>query len=184
MNSRVYLRALEPDDYLVTIKWREDEEIQRMVSGPKYYVSLEQEKEWVKNAIFDNSRIVLGICIKENDKLIGTVNIQEIDYINRTCHVPILIGAKEEWSKGYATEARMLALRFAFYERGMNRVWATILDSNTPSIRLNEKCGFKKEGILRQSIFKDGVYHDQVIMSILRDEFDVVYQQYLNKYND
>ena len=44
--SRIYLRALEPDDYQVTIKWRSDEEIQNMVGGAKYFVSSEKEKEW------------------------------------------------------------------------------------------------------------------------------------------
>lgn len=180
--SRVYLRALELDDYLITFKWRSDEEIQNMVGGPKYYVSSEKEKEWVRNAIFDKERIVLGICLKENNKLIGTVNIQEFDYINRSCRVPILIGDKSEWSKGYATEARMLALQFAFYERGMNRVWATILDNNIPSVKMHEKCGFKMEGVFRQSIYKDGRFHDQIIMSILKDEFDVLYQDYIQKY--
>ncbi|MBQ9722824.1 MAG: GNAT family N-acetyltransferase [Bacteroidales bacterium] len=115
MESRVYLRALEPDDYKVTFKWRCDDEIQNMVGGLKYFVSSEMEKERVLNSIFDKERIVLGICLKENNKLIGTVNIQEFDWINRSCRVPILIGDKNEWSKGYATEARMLAMRFAFY---------------------------------------------------------------------
>ena len=180
--SRIYLRALEPDDYLVTIKWRSDEDIQNMVGGPKYFISSEKEKEWVRKTIFDNERMVLGICIKENNKLIGTVNIQEIDYINRSCHVPILIGDKEEWSKGYATEARMMALRFAFYERGMKRAWATIIDTNTASIKMHEKCGYKQEGVLRQSLYKDGVFHDQILMSILREEFDAVYEEYQKKH--
>jgi len=180
--SRIYLRALEPEDYLVTVKWRGDEEIEKMVGGPKYFVSAEKEKEWVRKVICDNERIVLGICLIDNNKLIGTVNIQEFDWINRSCHVPVLIGDKDEWSKGYATEARMLALRFAFHERNMNRVWATILDTNLASIKMNEKCGLKQEGILRKSVYKDGTYHDQIVMSILREEFDEVYSAYTKKF--
>lgn len=181
--SRIYLRALELDDYNVTINWRSDEDILRMVGGHKYFVSSEKEKEWVRNAIFDNDRIVLGICIKESNKLIGTVNIQEFDYINRSCHIPILIGDKTEWSKGYATEARMHALKFAFHERGMHRVWAAILDNNLASIKMHEKCGYKQEGIMRQSVYKDGRFHDQYLMSVLREEFDSVYSEYAEKYN-
>lgn len=180
--SRVYLRALEPEDYLITHSWRNDEDIQNMVGGPKYFVSLEKEKEWVRSAIFDKERLVLGICLKDSNKLIGTVNIQEFDYINRSCRVPILIGDKAEWSKGYATEARMLALRFAFYERGMNRVYATIIDTNEPSMKMHVKCGYKQEGIMRQSVYKDGAFHDQYLFSILREEFDGVYSAYCEKY--
>ena len=95
MDFRIYLRALEPDDYLITSEWRNDEEIQNMVGGPKYFVSKERERQWVMDTINDNSRMVLGICLKENDKLIGTVNIQDINWINRSAHVPILLGDKK-----------------------------------------------------------------------------------------
>lgn len=182
MNNRIYLRALEPDDYKVTVEWRHDEEIENMVGGPKYFISSEKEKEWVKNCIFDNSRMVLGICLKDSGKLIGTVNIQEIDWINRSCHVPVLIGDKTEWNKGYATEARLLAIKFAFDERGMERVWATILDSNKASIRMNEKCGFKIEGVMRRAVFKGGEYHDLVMMSILKEEFEESYEAYVARH--
>ena len=182
MNNRIYLRALEPDDYKVTVEWRKDEDIENMVGGPKYFVSSEKEKEWVKNCIFDNSRFVLGICLKESDKLIGTVNIQEIDWINRSCHVPILIGDKAEWSKGYATEARMLAFKFAFDERGMERVWATIMDTNMASVKMHEKCGYKQEGIQRRAVFKDGRFHDLIMMSILKEEFKESYEAYVAKF--
>ncbi len=183
MNNRIYLRALEPDDYKVTVNWRQDEEIKNMVGGPKYFVSSEKEKEWVKNCIFDNTRLVLGICLKESGKLIGTVNIQEFDWINRSCHVPILIGDKTEWSKGYATEARMLALKFAFEERGMERVWATIMDTNAASVKMHEKCGYKKEGVQRHAVYKDGAFHDLIMMSILKDEFKETYNAYLAKFD-
>jgi RimJ/RimL family protein N-acetyltransferase len=182
MNFRVYLRALEPEDYLVTSEWRKDDEISHMVGGPKYFVSKEKERQWVLNTIQDNSRIVLGICLKENDKLIGTINIQEIDWINRTGHVPVLIGDKSEWGKGYATEARMLGLKFAFDERGLHRVWGLILEDNIGSLRMHEKCGFVKEGVMRDSVFKGGRYHNQVVVSVLEDEFRKAYDAYCEKH--
>ena len=183
MDFRIYLRALEPDDYLITSEWRNDEEIQNMVGGPKYFVSKERERQWVMDTINDNSRMVLGICLKENDKLIGTVNIQDINWINRSAHVPILLGDKKEWKKGYATEARFLALKFAFDERGFHRVWALVLDDNIPSLKLHERIGYKKEGLLRDSVYKGGRYHNQVYLSILEDDFRTSFSDYCTKYN-
>lgn len=180
--KRIYLRALELDDYKVTYLWRNDEEITKMVGGPKYFVSIEKEKEWIRNSIFDTSRIVLGICLTINNKLIGTVNIQDMDMINRKCRVPILIGDKQEWNKGYATEARMQALDFVFNERGLERVGALILESNIQSIKMHEKCGFIKEGFLRKSIFKNGEYHNQVLMGLLKEDFIPLYKEYQKKY--
>lgn len=178
---RVYLRALEPEDYLVTSEWRKDEEIQNMVGGTKYFVSKEKERQWIMNTIQDNNRMVLGICLKENDKLIGTVNIQEIDWINRSGHVPILLGDKKEWGKGYASEARFLALKFAFEERGLHRVWALVLEDNIPSLKLHEKCGFVRGGIFRDSVYKGGCFHNQIYLDLLKKDFDKAYQLYCEK---
>lgn len=184
MESRIYLRALEPDDYITTFEWRKDEEIQNMVGGPKYFVSKEKERQWVLNTITDSNRIVLGICLKNNNKLIGTINIQEIDWINRSARVPIIIGDKAEWGKGFAVEARFMALKFAFEERGMHRIWALVLENNIASLKLHGRCGFVQEGILRDSVFKNGKFHNQLYLGLIREDFDKAYAAYSEKKND
>lgn len=174
---RVYLRAFEPDDYKETIKWHRDDEIWFMVGGPKYFVSSAYEKKWVENAIWAENQIKLGVCLKDNDMLIGFGEITDINWINRSAHCPSMIGSKEHWGKGLGTEARILLLDFAFRERGFNRIWAEILENNVASIKMLEKCGYKREGLLRSSIYKNGKFHNQVIMSILRDEFEILVKE-------
>ena len=95
----------------------------------------------------------------------------DIDRINKSAHCPSMIGDRKYWNKGYGSEARLLLLDFAFSERGFNRIWALILDNNIASRRMCEKCGYKTEGLLRQSIYKNGKFHNQIIMSILQEEF-------------
>lgn len=182
MESRIYLRALEPDDYKVSYKWRNDSDIQEMVGGHKYFVSMEKERKWVEATINDNNRIVLAICLKSNNKYIGNVMLQEIDWINRSASVPIFLGDKEEWGKGYATEARMQMLKFAFEERGLESIRDLVLENNCASIKLHEKCGYVREGVMRNSVFKNGKFHNQIVMSVLKDEFEKVYQRYGEKY--
>ena len=184
MKFRVYLRALELEDYLITYEWRKDEEIQNMVGGPKFFISKEKERQWILNTIQDQNRMVLGIFLKENDQLIGTVNIQDIDWVNRSAHVPILIGNKSYWGGGYASEARILALKFAFYERGIHRIWALVLEDNIPSLKLHERMGYVKEGLLRDSVYKNGRFQNQVYMGLLKEDFDKVYQDYCEKYRN
>ena len=144
-NFRVYLRAFEPDDYKTTIKWHNDNEIWKMVGGPKYYVSTEYEKKWIEDAIWNKDQIKLGICVNETNELIGLGSIVDIDWINRSAHCPSMIGDKKYWSKGYGSEARLLLLDYAFSERGFNRIWACILESNIASQKMCKKCGYKIE---------------------------------------
>lgn len=183
MKNRIYLRALEPEDYKISVKWRNDPEIQNMVGGPKYFVSSEKEKEWVERAINDSNRIVCAICLCENDKYIGNIMLQEINWINRSAHIPVMIGDKEEWGKGYATEARMMMLKFAFEERGLERIWAEVLESNVGSLKLHEKCGYKVEGLMRNSIFKNGVFQNQYLLSVLKEDFQNAYRDYCEKFD-
>jgi ribosomal-protein-alanine N-acetyltransferase len=174
----IYLRALEPSDYLISYKWRNDLFIQEGVTGNKYFVSSEQEKRWVDDAIADRENIRLAICLKEDDRYIGNTYMINIDWINRKCQIPIFLGDASVRGKGISVQARLLMLSFAFYERNMHKVWAHVLAHNSASIRMNEKAGFKKDGLLRDEIFKDGMYHDVVVMSVLKEEFDPIALQY------
>ena len=171
MDNEVYLRALEIDDYKTTIKWRKDDEIWKSVTGPKYFVSSEYEKNWVIKAINNPNEVRVGICLKENDLLIGLASMIYIDMVNRSGAFSVMIGNKKYWSGGFATEAIKLLLAYCFNERGMERIWGPILESNIASQKVAFKCGFKKEGVLRNSVFKNGEYHNQIMVSILREEY-------------
>jgi RimJ/RimL family protein N-acetyltransferase len=176
---RVYLRALEIDDYKISIKWRRDDEIWNMVVGPKYYVSEAYEKKWVEDAIFKvSNKLALAICMKETNKHIGYVYLTNIDMKNRSASFAKLIGEKEYWGKGFAKEATMLMLYHGFYVLGLERIEARQLCYNKGSIKVNEKCGFKTEGILRKAVFKNGEYRDLNLMSVIREDFDAILMNY------
>ncbi len=171
MESRVYLRALEPDDYKTSIQWRRDDQIWSQLGGCKYFVSEVHEKRWVEEAIFDPNNIRLAICLKENNKHIGNIYIVDINHNARRGNSQIIIGDRESWGKGYASEAYRLLLDYAFKEKGFHRIAAHVLESNKASIALHLKCGFTQEGVFRKSIFKNGEWKDQIIFSILEEEY-------------
>ncbi len=170
MESRVYLRAMEPNDYKMSIQWRRDSEIWDMLGGTKYFVSEAYEKKWVEDVIFNSKDIKLAICLKENDLYIGNVYMTDLNMINRSCHSHILIGNKDYWGQGYAREALLLAIDYMFSERNIQRIQANILTSNVASLKMFQKCGYQIEGTMRRAVYKANRYHDQYIMSILKDE--------------
>lgn len=170
MESRIYLRAFEPDDYKTSIVWRNDDQIWNMLGGTKYFVSEAYEKKWIEDTIFNSKDIRLAVCLKDDDKYIGNVYITNIDMLNRTGTSHVLIGEKSCWGKGYAGEALRLLLDYAFNERGLHRITALVLESNTQSVKMFTKLGYKQEGILRQSIYKNGRFNNQIILSILNEK--------------
>ena len=175
---RIYLRALEIDDYKTTFEWRQDPDIQDRYSDKRVFVSSENEKKWIENIINDFSQIAVGICLKENDELIGLAFLNDIDMHNRTGRSSSLIGEKKYRGQGLATEARVLILHHAFFDRGLNRIWARILTDNIASIKMCEKTGYKKEGVLRQSRFKNGKFVDVYYYAVLKDDFMKIMENY------
>jgi RimJ/RimL family protein N-acetyltransferase len=166
----VYLRALEPDDYKTSIAWRKDDKIWSLLGGPKYFVSEEYERQWVIDTIHQTKDIKLAICTVGENKYIGNAYLTNIDWINRKAESHILIGDHDYWGHGYGTDAYSQLLDFAFNQRNLHRVQALVLEDNIASQKLHEKLGFVKEGILRDSVFKDGRYKSQIVYGLVKNQ--------------
>jgi RimJ/RimL family protein N-acetyltransferase len=169
--NRVYLRAFEPDDYIKIHQWRQDKEISRNFGGLPLFSSSLNEQKWVESKIFDKESVSCAICISESDSFIGCIFLNEIDLHNRTGHMPVFMGDKDYWGKGYATEARILLLKYAFLDRGLNRIWAKVLEDNIGALKMLEKAGYKQEGMLRQSVFKEGRFMNEILLSVIKEDF-------------
>lgn len=173
----VYLRAFEPDDYILINKWRKNPDNFKLTMANKLYISKERDKSWVfERSVNDKVEMYFSICLKENDEMIGYVAIKEFDWINRSAQWGgITIGNIDLRGKGYAFQATLLMLNHVFNELGLNRFYGYWLSSHKPSIDLALKLGFVEEGTLRNSVFKLGEFHDTKIFSILKSEFDAKY---------
>lgn len=173
-NFRIYLRALELNDYQVTVRWRNDSKLYETLTQPRRFVSEKTEQDWVEKAIRENELGVslrLALCLKENDKFIGLIQLLNIDARNRSANVTTMIGETEYWGQGLMSEAKMLLFEHAFLDLGLERLSSRVLSTNSASLRNFDKFGSVREGVLRHVIYKNGKYHDMVQFSTLRDEF-------------
>ncbi len=112
--------------------------------------------------------IYFAIHTRAEDDFIGYGMIALIDRYNRRCKIGVTIGDRSQWGRGYAGEALQAVIDYCFQELNMNRIGAEIYDFNLRSIRLFEKLGFRREGALRQAVFKDGKFHDELLYGLLR----------------
>ena len=72
------------------------------------------------------------------------------------------------WGQGYMTEALRAVLQHGFGPMDLNRVEALIHPGNQASLRLAERLGFRREGLLRQCICQAGVYYDHWLLARLK----------------
>lgn len=73
------------------------------------------------------------------------------------------------WGRGIATEAGKAFVAWAFENHPLERLQAGVFEWNPASMRVLEKIGCLREGVLRRSVFKDGQVIDRVLYAITRD---------------
>jgi len=76
-----------------------------------------------------------------------------------------------EKGKGYGREAFKAHLKYAFLELKMNRFWLDVFPDNVVGIKLYESFNMHRDGVLRQNYKADRGYLDQIIYSMLKDEY-------------
>lgn len=173
-SNRIRLRLMEEKDADLVLAWRNKKEIIDQLFS---YVGIvaKQHYNWYEKYINDDRRIEFIIEIIETQKPIGTIGLNNIDYKNQKAELGIMIGELEEQGKGYATEAIVKLIQYAFDEMNLQKIYLKTFYSNNRAIKLYKKLGFVQEGILRRDVYKNGKFKDVVIMSILRGEWKKSY---------
>jgi len=120
----------------------------------------------------DPNCLFLGILsISSPDIHIGNIKLDYIDWIHRRGEIGIMIGEKEYWGKGFGEEAIRGICEFAFRELNLMRVTAGCYAHNHGSRRSFDKAGFTVEGIYRKHIWCNGEWNDEVLMGLLKYEY-------------
>ena len=107
-----------------------------------------------------------------NGHCIGTAGFHHISEEDNSATYRIGIFDVQKHSKGIGTEVTRLLLEYGFKIKKWHRIDLKVLEYNHRAIRCYEKCGFKKDGILRESAFIEGKSYSDIIMSILDYEYD------------
>jgi RimJ/RimL family protein N-acetyltransferase len=166
---RVRLRALEETDLERCYQWINDPEVTQHLMA-RFPISVHDERKWLLQASSGENDKSFAIETLEGEH-IGNTGLHRIDARDRSAELGIMIGAKEKWAQGFGTDALLTLLQFAFEEINLHRVYLRVNADNPRAIRCYEKCGFVLEGTLRDAIFRQGRYKDQLIMSVLAHEY-------------
>ena len=158
--EKTVLRAVEESDNAMLLSLINDPDTEMMLGGSSWPVSEAEQLKWFEHQ--ERSRDVLRciVALKEDGKAIGTIILSDIDQKNATGHIHIKMSKDGGRGKGYGTDAVNTMVRYAFEELRLNCIYANILSYNEASIRLFERCGFKRDGVLRQRVFKKGQFYD------------------------
>lgn len=165
-NQAVRLRAVEPDDASLMLKWRFD---------PNNYdcfyeyapVSMEAQKAWIVSAAQSAGKSFDFIAEDlRTGRAFGMVALLNIDYRNRKCELGrVLVGEEDVRGTGHGLQMVGLCLEYAFAHLNMRKVWLEVFADNLRAVGFYEKLGFERDGLFKEHVFKGGVYKDVLHMS-------------------
>jgi RimJ/RimL family protein N-acetyltransferase len=171
----VCLKAVDPETMAEAYsRWSQDTEYWRLMSAePAQPMSIKSTREWLEEELYKDPPgfTMFAIHTLEDDRLIGEVGFEDDDLPYGETFVAIGIGARENWGKGYGTDAMRVILRYAFMELNLQRVSLTVSEYNSRAIQSYLKAGFVEEGRLRGSERRAGRRFNLVYMGILREEW-------------
>lgn len=169
VGEKVVLRAPEMEDADTLVRWINDPELARY-RMPHFPYSRAHEREWLERISRSETDRVLMIQ-RLDGRPIGMMGLHRIDQVHRQAELGIFIGEKDCWGQGYGTDAIRTLLRFAFDQMNFHRIYLRVDVDNVRAQRCYEKCGFVREGTLRQCVFRDGGWRAQHLMAVLAEEF-------------
>jgi RimJ/RimL family protein N-acetyltransferase len=159
------------EDFLTEryVSWLNDPEVVRLsdqrfrhhtlASCREYFMSYQDTPNWF-----------WGIETVEDQQHIGNINAY-VDSVHSVADIGIVVGEKDYWGKGIATEAYRLAMDFLFRDIQIRKITVGTLAVNTGMIHVMEKLGLKPDGVrVKQSLF-EGQEVDMIHMAMFRNEY-------------
>lgn len=166
----IKLKALLPENITSFYQWIRDEEA--IIYSLSIFQAMKTDRQiedWYVQSINDKRNSYHGIFV--DGVFIGYAGISGISNTNKSGEYFIFIGDKKYWGKGIGTEVSKLIVKKAFEELGLNRIMLTVSVPNVGGVKAYERAGFVLEGRFREAAFRNGEFHDKLVMSILKSEW-------------
>jgi RimJ/RimL family protein N-acetyltransferase len=153
------------------ICWTADREVTRYLVT-RHPTSPKQQEEWFEQMAASPDDVIWAMVSATDGELIGKVSFHRISWRSRHAELGYVIGERDRWGKGCATEAIGLATTYALLELGLHKVWATVIVGNEASRRALERNGYRQCALFREDRYVEGRWHDLWVGEILKEEWD------------
>lgn len=170
VGEKVYLAPYNKEDAEIYANWLNDFKITDYLGNSNKIVTLESEEKYLEEQI--EAEATFAIVELKEDKLIGSISLNNINHFKRKATLGIFIGDTDFRGIGYGTEAIQLILDYGFNYLNLNNINLDVIEFNERAINCYKKCGFTEMGRRRKCEFINGKYYDTIQMDILAEEFN------------
>ncbi|MEN1990327.1 GNAT family N-acetyltransferase [Paenibacillus hubeiensis] len=167
----IRLRAIQPEDWEGHYINRFDTPARRLLEcAVELPPTISEAKAFAENfSEFSSNRLMFTIESLDGEN-VGGVNLNSIDERNGTFSIGIQID-RDYRGKGYGTRAVHILLKYAFFERRLNKFNDYVLEGNEASAAMLRNVGCIQEGVRRQVFYTNGRYYDSILFGLTKDEY-------------
>lgn len=167
----ITLREISREDIPIINEWRRDPIVADGVGAPRRFIGLDVDLRWYEDYLSRRgSEVRCAVCRADSGQLVGMVSLTRIDYVHGHAEYNAMVGVRDSRSRGVGTAATRALVRHGFFDLNLHRIYVHVLRENVASIRMCANAGFREEGTIREGAYKNGRYHDMVLMGILKSE--------------
>ena len=165
--KNIYLRTIEPSDAEIILQWENNPENWK-VSNTLVPFSKKLIEDYVNSAqdIYMVKQIRFMVCLNEDNRPIGSVDLFDLDLMNQKVGVGILIDNKEDRRKGCALESIGLIKEYCFEVLNLHQLYCNILTNNQASIELFKKAGFTICGTKKDWLKTKEGWQDELMLQL------------------
>lgn len=166
----IILRPLCPEDAPSMLRWMNDPDTVRYLGyGFLRRRSPEDVMELIRMRLDgDLSGECFAIADADSGKYLGQCELMLPDLRAKKAEIALVL-LPEARGKGYAAQALKQLTDYAFTRGGFEKLHLKCALSNTRALKLYEKAGFVREGLLRRDLLIDGRPEDTVLMALFKD---------------
>jgi [ribosomal protein S5]-alanine N-acetyltransferase len=170
-SERFYYTELCEDDVTEKyVEWMNDIDVSRFLESDVEQYTLSIIKNYVREIKNKANVYLFGIYDKNKNEHIGNVKINCSSEYHKRGDIGIIVGDKNYWGQGVATESVRTITAFGFREMGLYRITAGCNSVNVGSIKVFEKAGYSVEGVIRKDNVFNGGRVDGILLGVLCDE--------------
>ena len=171
----VVLRRHAPGNLKAFLRWYADPEVVRLTRYQDSPMRPDEIERFFAARALGTDSLAMAIHRRDDERLIGTCALSQLDADNGSALFHITIGEKDAWGHGYGTEATRLMIDHAFGGLGLHRVGLSVFAFNERAIRSYQRVGFVIEGRAREAIWREGRWWDEISMSILDGDWEALH---------
>jgi ribosomal-protein-alanine N-acetyltransferase len=156
--DNIILREFISSDVEQFFSYINHPEVKKFLSSddvPNTYSEAQKELAYWKNLFYQKFSIYWGIAESNTNKLIGSCGFNNWNIYHKRVEISYDLD-HDYWNKGIMTKVLNEICSFAFDKLDVYRIQATVIYENNSSIRVLEKLGFKREGLLENYAVNDG----------------------------